>query len=186
MDYNSFFVSYEDFKEKLTSIKVLRDAALFATIYAGYARVGEIVRSRKSPNPKIKPIPPLNKDQIEFTDEHMMLSIKTEKTFQWRKVPVGRAKEQWLIDIIQKWLAICDYELFPISTVWAEKLFEKYFGTQHIHLLRHWAATHAFQGKRTREALNYTEVARLGGWRNFNTLYRTYAHYTVDDFKHKI
>jgi integrase len=183
LEKDSFFVlSYQDFRTKLLGVPKLRDRALFAVIYASFGRVGEITRRRAS----CKPFPPMNKDQLEFTDEHLMISVKTEKTGQWRKVPVSKEREQWLISIIQQWLSVCGYELFPISTMWAEKLFEKHFGTQHIHLLRHWATTHALQGHRTKEPLMPTEIARLGGWTNLNTFYRTYSHFSVDDFKHKI
>jgi hypothetical protein len=180
---NEFFVEdYNKLKAKLLGIDKLRDAALFATVYSAYARIGEVVRRRAS----CKPFPPMNKDQLEFTDEHLMISVKTEKTGQWRKVPISLSKEGWLISIIQQWLSVCGYELFPISTAYAERLFEKHFGTQHIHLLRHWACTHALQGYRSKEPLLATEIARLGGWTNLNTFYKVYSHYTVDDFKHKI
>ena len=177
-----FNLSYEAFKDCLLDIRELRDAALIATTYAGYARIGEIVRNKAS----CKPNPPLNKGQIEITPSHMLLSIKTEKTLQWRKVPVSREKEAWLVNIIQKWLSICDYELFPYSTRWAEKRFEKYFDTQRIHLLRHWATTHALQGHRTKELLPPQYIAKFGGWTQFDTFYRTYWHYIVEDFIDKV
>lgn len=178
----TFIMPYEEFKAKLLGIDKLRDAALFAVIYAGYARVGEVVRSRAN----CKQIPPLNKKQIELTDAHLVISLQTEKTGQWRKVFVSREKEEWLVEIIQKWLAVCGYELFPISTMWAEKLFEKHFGTQHIHLLRHWACTHAQLGHRTKEPLVAQEIAKFGGWTNLNTFYQTYSHFDTDSFKHKV
>lgn len=171
-----FGLSYEEFRRRFEAVNDLRDKALFATIYCGYARVGEIVRG------KVKKTPALNRDQVKFLEKHMLLTILTEKTGQWRKVPTNREKEGWLHDPIIRWLDHCDYYLFPYSTFWAEKKFQKWFGTQRIHFLRHWATTHALQGKRTRCKLLPQYVARLGGWTNLNAFYKTYAHFTVEDY----
>lgn len=176
-----FNKTYEKFKGQLLDVSVLQDQALFALTYAGYARVGEIVRGRYKPNP------PVTKSQIELTDSHLTISILTEKILIWRKVPVSRQKEQWLIDIIQSYIeAISGEQLFPYSTRWAELRFKRWFGTERIHMLRHWATTHTLQGFRTVQPLMPQEVARLGGWLDFNTFYKTYSHYIIDDFKHKI
>ncbi len=180
-DYNSFSVSYEDFKDKLNQVDDTRDAALFSTIYCGYARVGEIVKGRHNPNP------PITKEQINVTENHLIISIKTEKSGKWRRVPTSRDFDGWLHDKIMAWYEQCDgQELFPFTTRWAQKLFEKWFGTQHIHLLRHWACTHVLQGKRTKERLQPQYVARLGGWKDFNSFYNTYSHFIVEDFIEQI
>ena len=176
--YASFGLSYKDFKEKLLSINKVRDAALFATIYCAYARVGEIVKGRYSPNP------PITKDMIEVTKTHLIIKVLTEKTNQNRTVPSSIAKDGWLHGLISRWKdsAMCEYQMFPITTAWAEKLFERHFGTQRIHLLRHWACTHALQGHRTKERLPAQYVARLGGWKDLNTFYSTYSHIVTEDF----
>ncbi len=171
-----FYTSYERFKNHLQSIPNTRDAALFATIYCGYARVGEIVRGRYGNNPA------LTKEQLVYDSKHLILTILTEKTHQWRRVPTSAVKEKWLHDIIDDWLPLCGVKLFPYSTMWAEKKFEKWFGTQRIHLLRHWATTHALQGHRTKERLQAYHVARLGGWTDLNTFYKTYNHFIMEDF----
>lgn len=174
--------SYEALKEKLLSIEPIQDAALFAVIYACYARVGEIVKN----NPTCSPNPPLNKDQIELTPTHLIFKVKTEKTLQWREVAISREIEGWLADIILRYLDSCGHELFPFSTRWAQKRFKKHFGNGRTHLLRHWATTHALQGKRTAEPLQPNEIAILGGWRNLNTFYKVYSHLTTRGFIHKI
>ena len=180
-DHYLFNKKYSELKEEIEAITVPQDQALIAITYAAYARVGEIVRGRYKANP------PITAHQIEFTDTHMIIAILTEKTHQWRKVPVSKKKEQWLVDIIQNYLEKYDqYELFPYSTRWAELRFKKWFGTERIHLLRHWATTHTLQGHRTVEPLMPQEVARLGGWVDFNSFYKTYSHYIIDDFIHKI
>lgn len=174
---SSFYLSYEDFQEHFETIKDPRDAALIATIYCGYARVGEIVKGRYRKNP------PITKSQIIITDTHMLLNILTEKITKWRKVPTSRYRDGWLHNAITDWMSMCDREeLFPYTTRWAQMRFQECFGTQHIHLLRHWACTHALQGKRTKALLHPQYIARLGGWTNFNSFYRTYSHFIVEDF----
>ncbi len=175
--YNSFGLSYADFKERITSIKDTRDAALFATIYCGYARVGEIVKGRYSKNP------PVEKEQIKLTKRHLFIDILTEKTGQWRRVPSSRLYDGWLHDPIVEWIEQCQTDaLFPYTTRWAQYRFAKHFGSSHIHLLRHWACNHALQGKRTTKRLLPQYVAHLGGWTSINTFYHTYAHFTIEDF----
>ena len=177
-----FTMSYEAFKGKFQEIEDLQDAALIAITYCGYARVGEIVNG----NPKYKENPPITKDRIQLTDDHLVLDILTEKTLRWRKVPTSRAIEGWLHKPILSWMKACGPILFPYSTRWAEYRFEKHFDTQRIHLLRHWACTHALQGKRTKKALKDTDVARLGGWTNINSFYSKYSHVSIRDFKDRI
>lgn len=177
MDFNRFGVSYEEFRAQFEKIDVPRDAALIATIYCGYARVGEIVRGRYDKSPSIL------KQHFEFTPTHLILTIKTEKTGQWRRVATSREKEDWLHEPIRNYLAfVGTEEVFPITTAWAEKIFRRHFGTWHIHLLRHWACTHALQGKRTKSRLGLQNIARLGGWITLDTVYGTYSHFVVEDF----
>lgn len=183
MNFNNPSLSYEAFREQFETITDPRDAALIATVYCGYARVGEIVRRRYDKKNAIS----ILKVHFSFSPTHLHLDILTEKTKQWRKVPTSRKLEDWLHEPIRNYLNyVQGDEVFPVSTVTAEKRFEKHFGTQHIHLLRHWACTHCLQRKRTVLPLSMNEVARLGGWLNFNTFYRTYSHLTTKDFEDKI
>jgi integrase len=177
---SSINLSYEQFKQQVEKITDLRDAALVAIIYCGYARVGEIVKGNYSENP------PITVDQLEFVDRHLKITILTEKTHRNRTAITNNEFDGWLHDIIIDYLASQDMEnkneLFPFTTRWAQYRFEKWFGTQHIHLLRHWSCTHALQGKRSREKLKPYVVATQGGWLNLNTFYRTYSHAVIEDY----
>jgi integrase len=175
-----FHLTYERFKELMQAITSPIDVSLFATIYCAYARVGEIVRGRYIENP------PVGRSQLEFTPQHLKIRVLTEKTHQYRTVPTSRKIEGWLHWYIENWLDVCGEYLFPYTTAWAQKRFKKWFGTWNIHLLRHWATTHALQGKRTIEPLSAQEVARLGGWTTLDCFYKTYTHFTPEDFLHKI
>jgi integrase len=178
-------ISYSEFREAFeTKVKSLRDAALFATIYCAYARVGEVVRSRYSKQPAIL------KRNVSFTKDHMLLKIRTEKTKSrnaMRVVPSSRKLEGWLHEPIVVYMKqVRGKELFPYSTTWAQKRFEKCFGTQHIHLLRHWACTHCLEGHRTAERLEPHDIARLGGWSDFNMFYKVYGHVTSASLQKRI
>lgn len=177
--------SYQQFKEDFeTKVKSLRDAALFATIYCGYARVGEITRSRYFKQPSIL------KSNISLTEEHLLLKIRTEKTGSrntMRTVPTSRKLEGWLHEPILAYMKqVNGDELFPFSTRLAEMRFEKWFGTQHIHLLRHWACTHCLEGYRSVKRLEIHDVARLGGWSDFNMCYKTYGHISSASLQKRI
>ncbi len=183
--FQSFYLPYEDLKEKILSVSNIQDQALFATQYAAYARVGEIVIGRHKPNP------PITVDAIEELEKHLIINILTEKTLQHRRVPISKEKESWLIDIILKWKKTCEkYDvsaagepnaLFPYPTRWAQERFKKWFGTYRTHLLRHWAVTHALQGHRTKERPKPDQIARYGGWTDLNSFYKYYSHMTVED-----
>lgn len=175
--YSSISLTYEDFKERFLSIKDCRDAALIASIYCAYARVGEIVKGRYKKNP------PITKNSIEITPNHIKITVLTEKIQRWRTVPTNREIDGWLHAPIFDWMEeIKEPELFPFTTRWAQKIFEKHFETQHIHLLRHWACTHALQQKRSRKTLHPNIIARLGGWTSLDTFYKTYAHMVTEDY----
>ena len=173
--------SYNEFRDYFEAIKDPRDAALIATIYCGYARVGEIVRGKYDKSKSIL------RQHIVFTPNHLELSIKTEKTFQWRKAVSSRALEDWLHEPIRNWLNITrDEEVFPFCTWTAEKVFKKWFGTYHIHLLRHWACTHCLQGKRTKVRLEMHDIQKLGGWTDITTPTKVYSHFIIEDIKELI
>jgi len=181
MNYDSVNISYEDFKERFLQVYNPRDQALFATIYCAYARVGEIVHGRYDKSPSIK------REHFEFTPSHLLLTVHTEKRGGWRRVPTSRELEDWLHEPIRNYLNSNSTEqVFPISTMWAEKRFEKWFGTQHIHLLRHWACTHCLEGKRTKVRLKAQDVAKLGGWKDLNSFYSTYDAMISEDLKELI
>ena len=171
------FLTYDEVKHKLNSIDSLRDAVFLKLVYAALARVGEIVRSRYSENPA------LTGRNIELTDTHLVIQLLTEKTRIWRRVPVNREKESWLTEPIKNWaMHRLDEPLFNYSTRWGEKVFEKYFGSQNIHLLRHWRATHLLQGAVTGKPLDVGIVCRMGGWTNPRLLSVTYDHSVVEDY----
>ncbi len=172
-------ISYLKFKELMDTVRDPKDAALFATIYCSYGRIGEVVKN----NPTCKPNPPLNKDNFEFTKDHLAITLLTEKTGRFRTVITSRSLEDWLHEHIRNYMSYCDYELFPHSTRWGEYRSEKWFGTGNIHLLRHWACTHALQGKRTRKRLKAYDVAQMGGWTNLDSFYKTYSHIVTADLK---
>jgi len=175
-DFNRFNVSYKEFREQFETINNPVDTALIATIYCGYARVGEIVRGRYNPTPCIQ------RSDVEFTPKHLFLTIHTEKIKSIRKVPTSRALEDWLHEPIRNHLNVVEgNNLFDYSTRWAEKRFEKCFGTQHIHLLRHWACTHALQGHRSKGKLAMQDIARLGGWSNTSIPFKVYGHFVTED-----
>jgi len=177
VDYTSPGLSYEEFRKRFEEIRSPRDAALIATIYCGYSRVGEIVRARYD-----KDSPSILQQHFEWTPTHLILTIKTEKTHQWRRVPTSRELEDWLHEPIRNYLNYVSTEqVFPISTFWAEKIFEKHFKTQRIHLLRHWACTHCVQGKRTKARLKAHDIAQLGGWTDLSSYYKTYLHTGAED-----
>lgn len=177
--------TYQEFKEMFeTKVQSLFDAALFAAIYCAYARVGEITRSRYSRQPS------LLASNVTFTDNHMLLKVRTEKqkdVNRMRVVPTSRKKEGWLHEPIMDHLKrVKGREVFPVSTSYAQKRFGKWFGTGHIHLLRHWACTHCLEGYRTAERLEAHDVARLGGWTNFNMFYKTYGHISSASLQKRI
>jgi len=179
--FEQFNLDYDELKEKILSVTDAQEQALFATQYAAYARVGEIVVGKCSENP------PLTSDSVKETEDHLIITVLTEKTRRHRRVPVSKKKEKWLTDIVSAWVEVSEgLPLFPYSTFWAQKKFKKWFGTYRTHLLRHWATTHALQGHRTVERLQPDEIARLGGWTDLNTFYKYYSHYMVEDFLHKI
>jgi len=173
---DSVSLSYEDFRQRFEAVSDPRDSALIASIYCSYARVGEVVRGKYSKKNTFM------REHVKFTPTHLLLTIKTEKTHKWRTVPTSRGLEDWLHEPIRNYLSYHKAGIvFPISTRWAEKIFKKHFGTEHIHLLRHWATTHCVQGKRTKTRLKSHDIARLGGWTNLTTFDKIYSHFVTED-----
>jgi len=182
--------SYEDTYRKLSSITVLRDKAFLCLVYAAMARVGEIVWHYKRVNP------PLSKDDIELKEDKIVVTVLTEKVNMPRRVPISLVREgkgsslqlegDWLVKPILKYAELCDDYLFSFTTRWGEMLFEKYFDSQHIHLLRMWRQTHLLQGKVTGSPLPRTVVARMAGITDLSTLDKHYDLSIMEDYEHLI
>lgn len=176
----SKILSYQEVKDILISVRPLRDQALLCLTYGTLARVGEIVRGKYAENP------PVNKEDIETIykgeQSYLVIRLLTEKTHIPRRVPINRNKEYWLTEPILKYADLVNFELFPYSTRWAQKIFLKHFGSQHIHLLRKWRATHLLQGAVSGAPLEAQTVARMGGWQNLASLGRSYDGSVIEDY----
>ena len=191
MKRDKFLLPYEQVAEIISSIPVLRDKAFLCLTYACAGRIGEIVWGR------VERTPPVSKENIEVFDDKIYVSILTEKVRLVRRVGISRINEGmkakppvepgWLtFPIITYMDRIDDNYLFPYSTRWGQKIFEKYFGTQHIHLLRAWRQTHLLQGKVTEKPLPRQYVARMAGITNLSTLDKSYDLSTNEDYDHLI
>lgn len=191
MEAEEIRIDYEKLKEKLSNIPefgaFLKEKALLCTVYGAMARIGEVVRGRYNSTPSIK------RSQIALSakhPKHIVIMIKTEKVQLWRRVPINKAKETWLVRPILLYSAqfATDEELFPHTTRWAEKVFAKHFPEygQHIHLLRKWRATHLLSGEATGKPVPIDVVARMGGWTKLDTLAKVYSLLTVEDYIHTI
>ncbi len=187
MEAEEIRIEYEKLKNRLSEIpetgKFLREKALLCTVYGAMARIGEVVRGRCTDSPSIK------RSQITFPKnypQHIVIMIKTEKVGLWRRVPVNKIKETWLVRPILLYSAqfTTEEELFPYTTRWAEKVFQRHFPeyNQHIHLLRKWRATHLLSGEATGKPVPIDIVARMGGWTKLDTLAKVYALLTVEDY----
>lgn len=160
---------------------------LFRTIYACYARVGEIVEPSLDNGCGL-----IDKDCFSETNEHLVVSIKTEKTHRVRSVYISKRKQPELCNKITKMLekAPIDAPLFDCSTRWVQTKFALYFPKikfqENVHLLRHWAATHYLQGYHTVDKPKIEHLALLGGWDSIDTLYKTYSHLRLESVKEGI
>lgn len=187
MEAEEIRIDYEKLKKRFSEIPessdFLKEKALLCTVYGAMARIGEVVRGRYSGSASIK------RSQITLSPkhpQHVIIMIRTEKVGLWRRVPVNKIKETWLVRPILLYSAqfATDEELFPYTTRWAEKVFQKHFPEygQHIHLLRKWRATHLISGDATGKPVPINIVARMGGWTKLDTLARVYALLTVEDY----
>ena len=184
-------LSYEELRKILTSIPDLRHQAFLCLTYASFGRVGEVVWHRfdKRDNPLDQQNPPLHKNDLKEKNGLLVIQIKTEKTGRKRLTPLNMQFEAWLVNPILAYAKTVDGFLFPYSTRWGEKVFEKYFGKfcrQHIHHLRAWRATHALQGKTTPngQPLHPNIVARMGGWTDLKALSAIYDQSVIEDYEH--
>lgn len=166
---------------------LLRDRALLSLVYASLGRVGEVVKGRYRESPAIR-----KRDLVvQENGLHLDIRVHTEKVDIVRIVPVNRELEGWLVDPILSYARRFEddaAELFPHSTRWAEKIFQKHFPEfgQHIHLMRKWRATHLLQGKCTRKRLTINEVKRMGGWTKLDALARVYDYSVIEDYREMI
>lgn len=183
-------ISYEELKNHLLSISDEEHKALLCTIYAGMARVGEIMVGRTS---RTRPL--YCKDVVSF-DNRMVLFIRTGKTGKPRKVPIFRNREQWLCTIIEKWRDhIGQGALFPYSTRWAMRIFKKWFpditsnrtgdvdGSKHtIHWLRGWRYSHYKRGDITGKPVDSKVATFIGGWVSSAVPEKYYDFTQIDDY----
>lgn len=186
-------ITYKELQEQLLSVGDFQHKALLCTIYAGMARVGEIVKGRYT---KTKA---LQSNAIKSFDNRIELFIKTEKGDKPRKVPIFRNREQWLCDVIEGWQANITGPLFPYSTRWAEKVFREYFpdiiskrtgnvdGSKHtIHWLRGWRYSHYRRGDVTGRAVDSKIVSLMGGWKSSAVPERFYDFTKIDDYHEEL
>lgn len=184
-------VPYLWLKKKILSIPDPDHRAFIALVYASFSRVGEIVRHHRD-TPK-KPIeewknPPLMGSQIKKQmtkggNKIVTFQILTEKIREYRITVLYYDKEKWLANIILRYKEACKTKfLFNYSTRWANYIFEKYFGSSNIHVLRHWRITHWLRG----DVLGYPApqdvVARNSGHTSILTQARYYDHSVIEDY----
>ncbi len=187
MKREKVLIPYEKVVEVVSSIPSPRDKAFICLTYACAARIGEVVWGC------VERTTPVSKENIEVLPEKIYVTLLTEKVRLLRRVPVSRINEGkganvpvdpgWLTFPIVSYMSKAAGELlFPYSTRWGQKTFEKYFGTQHIHLLRSWRQTHLLQGKVTGNPLPRQVVARMAGITNLSTLDRAYDQSVIEDY----
>jgi len=188
MNITDQVIKYETLKQTLTSIPNEEHRIFLKTVYATLGRVGEIVRGRYKENPPIK------SSQITHTKNLMFITLKTEKTQKARKVPCARIddntqvflkkNEAWLTEDIINYAKKNGGVLWDKSTRWGQYIFRDYFPeyNNHIHLLRHWRATHLLSGNATGVPVPERVVAKMGGWVGTKTLTATYDNTIVEDY----
>jgi len=174
---------YDELKMKLNDLSLLnrQHATFFMLTYACLGRVGEVLRGKYKYNPPID----ARDIRTKITPggkKLLTIAVLTEKHNTPRLVSVNRDTETWLTEpIIEYAKNVNEGPLFNYSTRWGQKTFEKYFGTQHIHLLRGWRATHLLQ-RGYREQV----VMCMGGWKDTSTLHKAYDHSVIEDYEDEI
>jgi integrase len=185
-------INYSDLKNKLNNIPNVQHRTTLKTIYACCARVGEITNPKYTTY-KGKAI--MGRD-VSYTDTSLYFNVLTEKRNTPRKIPVARIdcpeheffkrNESWLTEDIISYVSNFDSDskLFDRSTRWAEYVFQTYFSEfgQHIHLLRHWRATHLLSGQATGKPVPMSVVAKIGGWKGTSTLSNVYDNTIIEDY----
>jgi len=188
MTKTDIVIPYNTLKQKLCNINNNEHRVLLKTIYTSLARVGEVVRGRYSDNP------PLTKKNFLASDNLLITTMLTEKTNRVRRIPCARIDdstqeffkkgEPWYTEDIINYVSVFDNFVWDKSTRWAELVFQKYFSeyNQHIHLLRHWRASHLLQGSVTGVPVPERIVAKMGGWIGTKTLTSIYDGTTIEDY----
>lgn len=171
-------LSYEELKQKINQIPNPQHKNFIKLTYACLGRIGEVVRNK----PGCYSNPPITGQQLQDTATHLIIEVLTEKTHQLRRVPVNRELEGWLTESLIGLKKYTPGPLFDYSTRWGEKIFEKYFDTQKIHLLRKWRTTHLLQGKCTKRRLEEIHVLKMGGWQDTKSLHKHYSGVIVEDY----
>lgn len=182
-------LSYNELKKRLEGIEQTDHKILLKTIYAGCARVGEIMRNRYHD----KWIS-FGYYSIEIKDKIILLNLLTEKTHLDRRVPISRIddetqvyfkkNESWLTEpLIEFYSKNKDFK-WKVSTRRGQQIFKQYFPefNNHIHYLRHWRATHLRQGTATGVPLPLDIVKKIGGWTSVKVPEQTYEHSVIEDF----
>lgn len=197
--------SYEALKNHLLSISDAQARALFALIYAGMAREGEIARGRGASEA------PFKAEHVAVFDNKIVLTIHKEKTRKMtktgkvvrvgkpiREVPIYYNREAWLANIIKDWAKgfAPSQPLFDYSTRWVEHQFKKWFpdifssrggnadGSAHtIHWLRGWRYSHYRKGNVTGKPVESKVASLLGGWVSSSVPERYYDFTTIKDFE---
>jgi integrase len=188
-------MAYQELQKRLNNIEVKQDKAFLKLVYVSVARVGEITRYRIQQTKTVRDNPPITKNDIEILSNMIKINLITEKTLRERTVPVMRIaddsqryfkkSEEWLTkDIIDYVCSHSETILFDKSTRWGQNIFKKYFPeyNYHIHLLRHWRATHLLQGTATGVPVPINIVSKMGGWSNATVLSLIYDGTIVEDY----
>lgn len=188
---------YQTLVQTLNNIPVKEHRVFLKTVYATVARVGEVTRYRIQPTIKVRDNPALTKQDFQFTSNVLKINLLTEKTMRERVVPIMRVddttqqyfkkNEAWLTEDIISYVSEFRFDsdvIFDRSTRWGQLVFRKYFPefNNHIHLLRHWRATHLLQGLATGVPVPINVVAKMGGWSNASVLSSIYDGTIVEDF----
>lgn len=188
LDRNLLELPYEDLKKQLQTIPGLEEQALMCVTYACYGRIGEICKG-KSPHSR-----GMKKNDVQVYEKdgkkYLQFFLYTLKTHETRECFINLQKEEWLAKPILEWINLCTTSyLFgtnqkAYSTRWAEKKFYKHFGTENIHLMRSWRATHAAKGNFTEDGkpLDLRATQIYGGWKNPGILIRIYTKARGKDY----
>jgi len=180
---------YQELKEELEKITDTRDRILLKTIYAGCARVGEVSRNRYHNTWQS-----FGFEKLKISPGLLLLNLKTEKTHLDRRVPLSRIdnpnqvyfkkNEAWLTEDLINFYSIDKKFVWNISTRRTQQIFEKYFPEHksHIHLLRHWRATHLRQGAATGVPLPMDIIKKIGGWTSTKVPEQLYEHSIIEDY----
>jgi integrase len=137
------FIPYSVMKERLLSIRNLRDAGLLACLYACGCRQGELRLIRK------QDVYEESRDGFKYLSIRVPASkVRGDKyhSFKLCAIPLQEVKnfpdESWLANIILEWVRLVGVEFpFFVSTRFIRKLTNKYFGVN-AHFLRHSRITH--------------------------------------------